>query len=87
MVAKQLTKPPTKQSNKQQPLSFPATGLVRLADILAPVGPIPISRSSWWAGVRAGMYPKPVKLGPRITAWRAEDVHQLINNGVKEKAK
>src|SRR5258706_14615524 len=53
---------------------FPKTGLVRLHDILAPTGPLPISRSSWWAGVASGRYPKPVKLGPRITAWRVTTV-------------
>ncbi|MHB1516413.1 MAG: helix-turn-helix transcriptional regulator [Acidiferrobacteraceae bacterium] len=39
---------------------------------------IPISRSSWWAGVRSGKYPRPIKLGPRTTAWRAADIQALI---------
>jgi predicted DNA-binding transcriptional regulator AlpA len=60
---------------------------MRLAEILAPAGPVPVSRSTWWAGVRAGIYPQPMKLGPRITAWRAEDIHRLINDGIKEKSK
>lgn len=80
MVAKRLIASPT----KQPPSSFRAVGLVRLAEILAPAGPIPVSRSAWWLGVKSGRYPQPVKLGPRITAWRAEDIHQLINNGIKE---
>lgn len=75
MVAKQPVTPT---------LSFRTTGLMRLAEILAPAGPIPVSRSAWWLGVKSGRYPQPVKLGPRITAWRAEDIHQLINNGIKE---
>lgn len=54
---------------------IPATGFVRLPQILAVV---PISRSSWWAGVKSGRYPKPIKLSPRITCWRAEDIHALI---------
>jgi predicted DNA-binding transcriptional regulator AlpA len=66
--------------------TFPDTGLVRLSSILAPAGPIPISRSAWWAGVRTGRYPKPVSLGPRITAWRAEDIHKLIDNGINKEA-
>jgi prophage regulatory protein len=57
-------------------------GFVRLRSILAPTGPLPISRSSWWAGVASGRYPKPVKLGPRITAWRTEDIRKLIERGV-----
>lgn len=35
---------------------------------------IPISKSSWWAGCKSGRYPKPVKLGPRITVWRETDI-------------
>lgn len=58
------------------------TGYVRLADILAPAGPLPIGRSTWWQGVRDGRYPKPVKLGPRITAWRVEDIRALMDRGV-----
>ena len=64
---------------------LPPTGLVRLAAILAPRGPIPVSRSTWWAGVKAGQFPQPVKLGPRITAWRAEDIRALAETGVPRK--
>lgn len=55
-----------------------AAGFMRLSSILAPSGPIPVSKSTWWAGVKSGRYPKPVKLGPRITAWRVEDIRALI---------
>jgi prophage regulatory protein len=58
---------------------FPQAGFVRLALILAPNGPIPVSKSTWWAGVKAGRFPQPVKLGPRITAWRIEDIRALID--------
>ncbi|WIM09474.1 AlpA family phage regulatory protein [Enhydrobacter sp.] len=64
-----------KQANQY---SLPATGFVRLPAILAPIGPIPVGRSTWWAGVKSGRFPKPVKLGPRTTAWRAEDIRALI---------
>jgi prophage regulatory protein len=57
---------------------FQQAGFVRLAMILAPKGPIPVSKSTWWAGVKAGRFPQPVKLGPRITAWRVEDIYALI---------
>lgn len=62
--------------------SLAETGFVRLSHILAPAGPIPVSKSTWWEGVRTGRFPKPVKLGPRITAWRVEDIRALIANGV-----
>ena len=43
---------------------------------------IPVSRSTWWAGVKSGRYPQPVRnLGPRITAWRCEDVRKLAEQG------
>lgn len=61
--------------------TLPDTGFVRLASILAPHGPIPVSKSTWWAGIKAGRFPRPVKLGPRITAWRVEDIRELIEKG------
>jgi predicted DNA-binding transcriptional regulator AlpA len=42
-------------------------------------GIIPVSRSSWWAGVRDGRFPKPFKLGPRTTVWREGDIIALID--------
>lgn len=61
---------------------LPKSGLVRLASIIAPYGPIPVSKSTWWAGVKTGRYPKPVKLGPRITAWRVEDIRALFETSL-----
>lgn len=56
--------------------------LLRLKQILAPDGPLPISRSTWWAGVRSGRYPQPMKLGPRTTVWRMRDIQALLEGGV-----
>lgn len=39
---------------------------------------IPISRSGWWQGCKEGKYPKPIKLGPRITVWRASEIQKLV---------
>ncbi len=65
-----------------KPTELPETGFIRLKAILAPNGPIPVSRSAWWAGVKTGRFPKPLKpFGPRITVWRAEDIHSLIKGG------
>jgi prophage regulatory protein len=52
--------------------------LLRLPQVLEI---IPISKSSWWAGVRSGKYPQPVKLGLRITCWRLSDLKKLSENG------
>jgi prophage regulatory protein len=35
---------------------------------------IPVSKSTWWLGVKVGRFPKPVKLSPRTTAWREADI-------------
>lgn len=54
---------------------LPKTGFVRLAQVLKF---IPVGKTCWWEGVKSGRYPQPVKLSARCTAWRAEDIHQLI---------
>lgn len=59
---------------------FPQAGFVRLAQILAPYGPIPVSKSTWWQGVKDGRFPKPEKLGPRTTVWRVEDIRALFES-------
>lgn len=59
---------------------FQLSGFIRLDAILAPRGPLPISKSSWWNKVRTGEFPQPVKLGPRTTAWRAKDIIALIES-------
>src|SRR5579871_507404 len=51
------------------------TGFMRLRAVLAV---FPVSRSAWWDGVKKGKYPAAVKLGPRTTAWRVEDIRRLI---------
>jgi len=63
--------------------ALPERGLVRLWQILGDrrrgIPPIiPISKSSWWAGVKTGKYPKPVKLSARCTCWHAEDIRKLL---------
>ena len=60
------------------PHPLPEVGFVRLSSILAPKGPIPVSKSTWWLGIKTGRFPKPVKLSMRCTAWKAEDIHALI---------
>jgi len=68
--------------------SLPETGFVRLPQIIGnkksdPPIPavIPVSKSTWWQGVKSGRYPQPVKaLGARITAWRVEDIRTLIES-------
>jgi predicted DNA-binding transcriptional regulator AlpA len=54
---------------------IPSIGFLRLHQILDIV---PVSKSSWWEGCKTGRFPKPVKLGPRTTAWKAEDIAALV---------
>ena len=61
--------------------TLPETGLLRLSAILAPTGPIPVSKSTWWAGVKDGRFPQPIKLGARVAVWRAADIRALIETG------
>lgn len=54
---------------------IPEYGLLRLSKVLQL---IPVSKTTWWAGVRSGRFPKPVKLGPHTTCWYWQDIQPLI---------
>lgn len=43
---------------------------------------LPISISTWWAGVKAGKYPQPLKLGPKTTVWRESDIDAIVEGGL-----
>jgi prophage regulatory protein len=55
--------------------TLPDTGYVRLPQVLRV---FPVSRSSWYAGIKEGRYPEGILLGPRTRAWRVEDIRKLI---------
>lgn len=50
-------------------------GFMRLKQILKI---LPIGASSFWAGVRAGKYPAPIKLGPGTTVWKREAIFEFV---------
>lgn len=56
-------------------LGLPETGFLRLPQVLSY---IPVGKTCWWKGVKSGRFPKPVKLSERCTAWRVEDIRDLI---------
>jgi prophage regulatory protein len=61
---------------------LPSEGFLRLNQIVGnknchPI--IPISKSSWWAGVKKGIYPKPIKLSKRTTVWKISDIRKIID--------
>jgi len=62
---------------------IPETGFLRLYQIVGDPSKnipavIPVSRSTWLAGVKSGRFPPPIKLSPRTTAWRVEDIIKLV---------
>lgn len=58
--------------------SLPEEGFVRLSQFVGPGRALPIGRSTWWAGVKTGKYPAPVKLSPRVSVWSVEVIRDLI---------
>lgn len=65
---------------------LPAEGYVRIWDIIgrraangraAITGMIPVSSATWYAGVKSGRFPKPIKHGG-IAMWRVEDIRALV---------
>ena len=71
----------------QTATSLPTTGFLRISQIVGnpksnpPIPPIiPVGKSTWWAGVKSGKFPQPVKLGARTTAWRVEDIQKLVDS-------
>lgn len=65
--------------------TLPETGYLRLPQIIGnpkAVPPIPaiipVAKSTFWNGVRTGRYPKPIKLSPRVTVWKVEDIRAFI---------
>ena len=72
--------------------ALPETGYLRLPQIIGDPGDeekgrpaipaiIPVGKTTWWKGIKEGRYPKPVKLSARVTAWRVEDIRNLIFGG------
>lgn len=57
--------------------------LLRLPEVLKI---IPVSKSTWWAGVSSGKYPKPVKISNRCVAWLATDIQNLVESFYMEAA-
>jgi predicted DNA-binding transcriptional regulator AlpA len=55
--------------------NLPTVGYVRLPVILAV---FPVSAATWWNMVKDGRAPKSVKLGPRITAWKASEIRAML---------
>jgi prophage regulatory protein len=44
---------------------------------------LPFSPSTLWRKIREGSFPKPIKLGPSITAWRVSDIEKWLQGVTK----
>ena len=40
---------------------------------------IDVAPSTWWAGVKSGRFPQPIRLGPHLTCWRGADLIEFVN--------
>tara|TARA_R110000751_G_scaffold1817_5_gene6609 strand:- start:1824 stop:2030 length:207 start_codon:yes stop_codon:yes gene_type:complete len=49
--------------------------LLRLEQVLER---IPVSKSTWWAGVRSGRFPESIRMGERCTMWQESDIDAWI---------
>ena len=63
--------------------TLPEVGFVRLKDIIGSkregITPlIPVCRTNWVAGQKAGRFPKAIQLAPNTYAYKVEDVRALI---------
>lgn len=68
----------------QLSITLPDTGFLRISEVLRY---IPLSKSSFYQYVNLGKFPRPIKLGDRASAWKAEDIRKLIadlSNGFQE---
>lgn len=61
--------------------SLPLSGIIRLKGVLKV---FPVSKSTWWLGVKDGRYPRPVRLGPNSVGWRVEDLLPLLERGISD---
>jgi prophage regulatory protein len=50
-------------------------GFLRLPDVLKL---FPVSKSTWWNGIKEKKYPPPIRLSRRCVAWRTVDIQKLI---------
>ncbi len=44
---------------------------------------IPVAHSTWWAGIKDGRFPKPVKIGGN-TFWRYSDIMKVVRGDFVE---
>ena len=66
-------------SNNQNIL--PETGFVRLNQVLQV---FPVGKTTWYAGVKKGIYPKPIALSERVRAYDVKKIREVIKRHNEE---
>ena len=56
-------------------MDIPEFGFLRLNDVLRI---IPVSKTTWYNGIRSGRFPKGIRLSQNIVVWRVEDIKNLV---------
>lgn len=71
---------PNAQSDAIKQIGAPLTetSFLRLSQIVGPGGILPVSRSNFYAKIKSGKIPAPIKFG-RISLWRAADINQALD--------
>lgn len=46
-------------------------------------GIVGVGPSTWWAWVRSGRAPQPIRLSSGVTVWRASDIQRFIEEGAQ----
>ena len=55
---------------------LPEIGFIRIGTVLKI---IPVSKSTWWLGVKSGRFPKPVKFSPGVSMWSVKNIRNLVS--------
>lgn len=53
--------------------------LIKLPEVLATVG---MKKTAWYAGIKAGKYPRPIKRSPRDTVWPMSAIQKLVSDTI-----
>lgn len=68
------------------PIPFPLepSPLLRRREVLELLR---ISTSCLYAGMKRGIYPRPIRIANRAVAWRREDIEKILQYGVQKTGK
>lgn len=56
---------------------LPEEGYIRLPQVLSVM---PVSRTTWWRGIKKGKFPKSTPLSDGTVGWDVEDIRKLLKD-------